>query len=150
MTYRHTQYAPLCWLFYAIAGLMFALAVVTAGEPARAAILAVVGTIFVALAGSFHYLRVEDDGDALGIRFGPIPLFSKSIRYEAMTTAKVGRTTLLDGWGIHKSFRGGWVWNLWGYDCVVIEHGGKTHVGTDDAEALAEFLNQKIESDPTR
>ena len=96
------------------------------------------------IAASFHYLHIEDEGDSLGIRFGPLPIFSKTIRYEDITGAEVGRTTFIDGWGIHKSLRGGWVWNLWGFDCVTIQHRGITHVGTDDAETLAAFLKAKI------
>jgi len=43
------------------------------------------------------------------------------------------------------SLRGGWVWNLWGRDCVVLQlRKGILGVGTDDAENLADFLNQKI------
>jgi hypothetical protein len=34
-------------------------------------------------------------------------------------SVEIGRTLHLDGWGIHMSVRGGWVWNLWGRDCVV-------------------------------
>ena len=44
------------------------------------------------------------------------------------------------------SLRGGWVWNIWGRDCVVIRHSGILRVGTDDAHNLAEFLKGKIQS----
>lgn len=143
-TYRHTQRAPLCLLLYAVAAAIFAFGVVLADEPAVPLIMSVVGVIMLVLAGSFHHLRVEDEGDEIGIRFGPLPLFAKTIRYENITAVEVGRTTWLDGWGIHMSLRGGWVWNLWGFDCVVIHHGGTTRVGTDDPEGLAEFVGQKI------
>ena len=54
---------------------------------------------------------------------------------------------LLDGWGIHMSPRGGWVWNIWGRDCVVIHlERGALRVGTDDAENLAAFLKQRTGS----
>lgn len=145
-TYRHTQRAPLHLLLYAVSAAIFALGVFLADEPAVPLIMSVVGVIMLVLAGSFHHLRVEDEGDELGIRFGPLPLFAKTIRYEDITAVEVGRTTWLDGWGIHISLRGGWVWNLWGFDCVVIRHGGTTRVGTDDPEGLAKFLSQKIDS----
>ncbi len=142
-TYRHTQRAPLCILLYAIAAGIFALGVLMADEAGASLVLAFVGVVMLVLAGSFHHLRVEDEGEEIGIRFGPFPLFAKTIRYEDISAAEVGRTTWLDGWGIHISLRGGWVWNLWGFDCVVIHHGGTTRVGTDDAQGLADFLNQK-------
>ena len=59
---------------------------------------------------------------------------------------EVGRTMILDGWGIHYSVRGGWVWNLWGRDCVALrlKNGGVLRIGTDDASNLAGFLEGKI------
>jgi hypothetical protein len=40
--------------------------------------------------------------------------------------------------------RGGWVWNIWGYDCVVIRmKRGTLRVGTDDADGLVEFLRSR-------
>jgi hypothetical protein len=51
----------------------------------------------------------------------------------------------MDGWGIHMSIRGGWVWNLWGRDCVVIHfEKGMLRIGIDDAENLTAFLDGKI------
>ncbi len=40
---------------------------------------------------------------------GPIPLFRRSVKYEDIISVEIGRTTILDGYGIHKSLRGGWV-----------------------------------------
>ena len=134
-------------MLYAVTAAIFALGVILAVEPGAPLVLALVGAIMMVLAGSFHHLRVEDEGDEIGIRFGPLPLFSKTIRYQDITAVEVGRTTWLDGWGIHISLRGGWVWNLWGFDCVVIRHGGTTRVGTDDPQGLADFLGQKIGSE---
>ena len=58
---------------------------------------------------------------------------------------EVGRTTILDGWGIHMSLRGGWVWNIWGRDCVVVRHQRSvTRVGTDNAQGLADFLKARM------
>ena len=43
------------------------------------------------------------------------------------------------------SLRGGWVWNIWGRDCVVLQlRKDILRVGTDDAEKLARFLEEKI------
>jgi len=105
--------------------------------------------LMVVLAASFHHLTVKDDCDRLSISFGPIPLFRRSVRYDDIKSAEVGRTTLLDGWGIHYSIRGGWVWNLWGRDCAVVhfKNRGKLWIGTDDAENLSEFLNDRIDGE---
>jgi hypothetical protein len=98
------------------------------------------------LATAFHHLTVEDRGEAMAIRFGPLPLFRKAVRYADIAGVEVGRTLILDGWGIHYSVRGGWVWNLWGRDCIVVrlKDGRVLRVGTDDAESLARFLDEKV------
>jgi hypothetical protein len=114
-------------------------------EPVLPLILGVVGLIMLVIGASFQHLTVSDTGDALAISFGPLPMFHKTIRYVDMESVEVGQTTFLDGWGIHASLRGGWVWNIAGWDCVVIHyHGEILRVGTDDAENLAQFLRTKL------
>lgn len=104
------------------------------------------GLLIALLARAFHHLTVENQGKVLAIRFGPVPLFRRTVRYADVESVEVGRTLFLDGWGIHYSIRGGWVWNLWGRDCVVVhfKNGGKLRIGTDDAENLVDFLEKKI------
>ena len=105
-----------------------------------------VGAVIVLLAPAFHHLAVVDAGDWLMIRFGPVPLFRRTVRYADIGSVEIGRTLLLDGWGIHLSIRGGWVWNLWGRTCVVIhfKDGGTLRIGTDDTENLDRFLEGKV------
>lgn len=144
--YQHTQRAPLCLLVYALAVIFIVLGVVLQDIPPILWLYPPLSLLMVVLAASFHHLTVRDDGDRLSISFGPIPLFRRSVRYDDIQSAEVGRTTLLDGWGIHYSIRGGWVWNLWGRDCAVVrfKNGGKLWIGTDDAKNLSEFLNNRI------
>ena len=48
-----------------------------------------------------------------------------------MTAVEAGRSSLIDGWGIHWIPGRGWTYNLWGFGCVVIQQGKKTtRVGT--------------------
>ena len=110
-------------------------------------IAGVVGLLLTLLGPMFHFLKIEDRGETLSIQFGPISLFQRKLNYADIQEAKVGRTLLLDGLGIHFSIRGGWVWNLWGRDCVVVtlKGSGSLRIGTDDGERLAEFLNGKAE-----
>lgn len=148
-TYRHTQRAPLCLLLYALAVVLFVVGWLLQEVPPFRVLYPPLGVLILALAASFHHLTVEDQGDRLSISFGPIPLFRRSVRYDDIASAEVGRTTILEGWGIHLSLRGGWVWNLWGRDCVVIrfKNGGTLRVGTDDADNLAGFIAQRIHRD---
>ncbi len=144
MTYSHTQKAPLCLLLCGIALTCLVLACATVERPAIY-IAGGVALLLTLLAPAFHHLTVIDQGDQFAIRFGPVPLFRRTVRYDDIERVEIGRTLILDGWGIHASIRGGMVWNLWGRDCVVVhlKH-GVLRIGTDDAENLARFLNQRI------
>jgi hypothetical protein len=143
-SYRHTQKAPLYLLLAPFALLFFVLGWVLRDIPPVSVIMPIAGSLMLILSLSFRHLTVADEGDRLAIQFGPLPLFRKMIRYEDIRQVEVGRTTLLDGWGIHMSLQGGWVWNIWGRDCVVVHHQGITRIGTDEAENLAQFLKTKI------
>ncbi len=143
--YSHTQKAPLCQILYGSAIACFVLVGVI-GETPGFFIGGGVGLLLALLAPAFHHLTVVDQGDVLGIRFGPVPLFHRTVRYSDIRSVEVGRTLLLDGWGIHLSVRGGWVWNLWGRTCVVVrfKNDGMLRIGTDDADNLAGFLQSKV------
>ena len=146
LNYCHTQRAPLCLILYAAAIGSFAL-VFLIGDPVGMSISGSAGLVVAMLAASFHHLSVEDLGDELEIRFGPIQLFRRTLKYRDVASAEVGRTTLLDGWGIHMSPRGGWIWNIWGRECVVVhfKSGATFRIGTDDPQNLAEFLLSRVQ-----
>jgi hypothetical protein len=94
---------------------------------------------------SFFQLTVEDHGTYLSIRFGPLPLFRKQIQYSEIISSEISKTSFLDGWGIHYSIRGGWVWNIWGFRCVHIQLAKqKLWLGTDQPERLNDLLLSKI------
>lgn len=143
--YSHTQTAPLCLILYGCGITAVTLAVLM-GDHVGIVIAGCVSLVLLLVAPCFHYLAVEDQGDWLAVRFGPVPLFRRAVRYADIGSVEVGRTLLLDGWGIHLSVRGGWVWNLWGRTCVVVrfKDGGTLRVGTDDADNLVAFLRGKI------
>ena len=144
--YCHTQRAPLCLLLYGFGIFCFVL-IWDVGDSVGMFVCGGMGLLLAVLGAAFHYLRVEDQGDELAIDFGPLPFFGRKLEYGDIQEANVARTMILDGWGIHYSFRGGWVWNLWGRDCVAVmlRNGGTLRIGTDDPENLATFLNQKIQ-----
>ena len=132
--YSHTQKAPLCLILYGSALACFVLVSIV-GETPGIYIGGGVGLLIALLAPAFHHLTVVNQGDRLAIRFGPLPLFRRTVRYADIEKVEVGRTLILEGWGIHYSVRGGWVWNLWGRDCVVVhcKNGAVLRIGTDDA-----------------
>lgn len=142
--YTHTQKAPLCLIVYGSALACLVLGVLI-GETPAIFILGGAGLSMASLGPCFHNLTVEDQGDRLAIRFGPVPLFRRTVSFADISSVETGRTRLLDGWGVHLSVRGGWVWNLWDRECVVVHFrdGGTLWIGTDDAANLAEFLRSK-------
>jgi len=105
------------------------------------------GIFVIFLAFGFQHLQVVDQGNCLTIRFGklPLPLCNRKLLYKNVLKVEIGRTLLLDGWGIHYSIRGGWVWNIWGRDCVVVYCEKETlRIGTNDTARLSTFLETKI------
>jgi len=147
-TYRHSQVGPWGVILVGSSAFLLAIAWSARNEPVAVLICALIAAVILVAAASFQYLIVADEGDHLALRFGPLPLARKTIRYDDMQDVEVGRTLLLDGWGIHMSIRSGCVWNIWGRDCVVI-HDRRTviRVGTDDAAKLTAFLKSKIRTD---
>jgi hypothetical protein len=146
--YSHTQKAPLCLVIYALGVVFIVLGFTVEEAPPIQWLFPPVGLLMFLVAASFHHLTVEDHienhVEGLAIRFGPVPFFRTTVAYSDIASVEVGRTTLLDGWGIHMSIRGGWVWNLWGRDCVVLNlKKGPLRIGTDDAKNLALFLEGK-------
>ncbi len=146
-TYSHTQESPLYLILFGSSIPFFVLAWIAREQPVVLAVMIVAAVLLVLVGLAFHHLTVEDEGDRLAIRFGPLPFLETSIRYADIKGVEVGRTTILDGWGIHRSPRHGWLWNLWGRDCVVIHRQqGVLRVGSDEAENLAEFIKSKMGS----
>ena len=102
--------------------------------------------------GLTAHLRVRDEGDALHVRFGPIPLLGTRVPYDQIESAEPSRTSWWHGWGVH-GWPGAWlVFNLWGYGAVTLhlkEPRGLLRfrryiVGTDEPEKLAAFLRAKV------
>lgn len=147
MRYLHTQTSPL-WLL-PIAMTFGLVAVAQAAELEPIWMIYAIATLLVLISFAFKSLTVSDVGDALQVQFGPLPVFSKTIRYADITAVEQGRSSLLDGWGIHYVPLRGWTWNLWGLDCVVLHLGKKVlRIGTDDPENLTAFLQSAIQNRP--
>ena len=144
MDYDHTQTSPL-FLFLAAFGIGFFVWGNQVDGQKLSITLFSIGAVWFLLALSFRQLTCRDEGAHLRISFGPLPIFRRKLLYSRLEKVKQNRSRLLDGWGIHLCMRGGWVWNLWGFDCVDIDFTGgkKLRLGTDDPEGLAAFLNSR-------
>lgn len=143
--YLHAQTGPWGLVLLAFGLGLFATAVVSRSEAAAVWICSPIGLLFLTLAGAFHHLTVEDTGDGLSVRFGPLPICRTTIAYHDVRAVEPDRSLLIESWGIHMSPRGGWVWNIWGRDCVAIyRETGVIRVGTDDLANLVEHLRQRM------
>ena len=147
MSYVHTQKSPLVWILSAVGGLtVIVVSVVTHNTPAILISVGAAATLVIA-GLCFGRLTVRDEGPALAIRFGPLPVFRTTLRYSAITEVQPARSDLLDGWGIHWVPGRGFIYNVWGFDCVRVRMGKKTvRIGTDDPAGLTDFLTAKLQS----
>lgn len=146
--YLHTQKGPLSLILYGSTLACFALAwilPIIPGFPGYIIPVAV-GLFIGSLAPAFQHLTVEDQGHRLTIRFGPMPLFQRTVEYADIERVEVGRTPIFYGCGGIHYVRGGWFWSLWGRDCVLVDfrNGRLLRIGTDEPATLAEFLEGKI------
>jgi hypothetical protein len=145
MKYQHTQTAPLHFLLLAFSVWVGFVAWSLRSEPPLAVAIAGVAVLVGIVAMSFRRLTVEDQGEFLRIRFGPIPLFGTRVAYSSMTAVTLTKSSWIDGWGIHYLPWRGWTFNLWGFNCVVVHCGKRViRIGSNDAANLANFLTTKI------
>jgi hypothetical protein len=143
--YRHTQSGPWSVILLSFGIVLTVISWFARHAPIAGVICFSAGLLMAFLALLFHHLTVADEGHRLGVRFGPLPFCGTTVPYTDIRAVELGQTIFLEGWGIHMSPRGGWVWNIWGWDCVVIHRArGTLRVGSDDADGLAAFLKRRM------
>lgn len=146
MNYSHTQKAPLHFVFYPVVVWLFVLAWLGRTHPATAWAAVAGATVLLAVACMFMHLTVRDAGQWLVIRYGPLPVFGKRIRYSDISAVEASRSSWIDGWGIHYIPGRGCTYNLWGFGCAKLVVNGKTiRIGSDDAENLVTFLRSRLQ-----
>ena len=146
MEYDHTQKAPLHWILAVPGSAMVVTAWYAAPEPPWVGwVLSIVGAIMIGLSICFRTLRLQSDEDALAITFGPVGLFKNRLRYDQIVGFRADRSHVIDGWGIHYRPGAGWIWNLWGFDCVRfnLKDGTTLRFGTDDVDGLLAHLEAR-------
>ena len=89
-TYSHTQEAPLCLILFGSSIPFFVLAWLAREQPVVLAVMIGSGLLLALLGLAFHHLTVEDEGDRLAIRFGPLPFLETSVRYADIQRVEVG------------------------------------------------------------
>jgi len=143
--YEHTQKAPLHWLLVPPALFLLWAAWLNRGQTPVVLFMLGVAGLLGTLAFCFQRLTIRDEGQWLAIRYGPLPVFRKRIPYADLTAVERDRTSWIDGWGIHWIPGRGCTYNLWGFACATLRVQGRiVRVGSDDADALVEFLKSKL------
>ena len=97
----------------------------------------------VMVAWLFHSLTIEIGERELRWRFGP-GLIRKVVQLDEIISATPQSTG--PSWGIHWSPRLGWLYNVSGYDAVLItlRSGKKFALGTDEPQVLTEAIRRHI------
>jgi len=144
MGYEHTQRGPWRWIGYAIVVALVPVLWQVADEPVAVVLIAGGAALIMVTTEGFSRLTIRDDGDRLGVYFGPPPIARTQIAYRDIDTVEADRSTFLDGWGIHWTPGRGVIYNVWGYDCVRITADRRViRLGTDDVDTLVAFLTAK-------
>lgn len=144
--YEHTQRSPLHLLLYLPTAYCFFIAWQIRNDTAPSIIVAIAAVLLLVLSLSFQTLTVSDHGEYLDVRYGPLNLFGTRIAYRDITAVEPGRTSLIDGWGIHFVPFRGWTLNLWGFECAKItRHNKIIRIGTNDSENLVNLIREKMD-----
>lgn len=90
--------------------------------------------------GTLSSLRISIDAHALRWHFGP-GFWRKSIPLADIVAVKATRTSLWNGWGIRYTRRG-WLYNVAGFDAVIVstQDGKSVLLGTDEPRRLANAI----------
>jgi hypothetical protein len=148
--YEHIQRGPLL-VPLLLLGLALVLLGASLGSVSFGAVLLIaigLGLALAALAFSRLTTRVDPSRDALELRFGPLPLASRTVALADVRGVEVARSKWIDGWGIHGLPGRGPTWNVWGFDCIelALAGGRRLRIGTDDAAGLVRALRARIGS----
>ncbi len=146
-TYQHTQRGPWSFVLLAVVASNLTLAVRLWGnEPAWASLLLLsVALLMTFMTFCFQSLTTTVSETSLRVHFGPIPLLEKKVLLEDIVSVRPEKSSLLDGWGVHWTPGKGWIYNMWGFDCLAINLGTRHfRVGTNDPDQLCEVLERAI------
>ncbi len=145
MKYSHTQRGPISSILLLVGATAGVAALANPGDLQVVIPCGVLSAVMLLMALCFGSLTVADEGQSLLLRFGPLPLFRRHVKYEAISDVQSARSSFIDGWGIHYIPGRGWTYNLLGKCCVRLRVNGRIlRIGSDDAPNLAGFIQSKI------
>jgi hypothetical protein len=136
--YEHKQFSPLALLTLVPTAVAFArYGVRGPRRKARLAALAATGLCSI----PFTTLKTRVDERGVSWAFG-LGFPGGSIAFDEIVSAHITQTRMMEGFGIHWTFRHGWLWNVAGWDAVMIRkrNGKAVTLGTDDAQGLYDAI----------
>jgi hypothetical protein len=138
--YRHTQ--PGTLIRTVTLAITVAL-IVTGWFTGHPAIMLFPGAILLVITWLFHSLTIEIVGGELRWAFGP-GLIHKRVPLSEIVSAMPAKNG--PSWGIHWGPRSGWLYNVSGFDAVLVtlRNRKKFMLGTDEPSALAEAIRSQI------
>ena len=149
--YENEQRGPLCLLLIACASALSLIALFSDLDESTRLFLALAAIAMSVIGLSFYSLKTLVTREELLIRFGPLPIFKKSVALSDIQDVTIGRSLLIDGFGIHYRPGEGWIWNLWGFDCVklMLKNEKRFRIGSNDVNRLFDALKtarEKLEN----
>lgn len=144
MSYQHTQHGWPVRIAFGLAALVLLVMPVVQplDQPTTSALLVAGAAVAVIVGLLSSRLTIRIDGDRLRWSFGAgWPRFSLPLA--EVQSVEVTRTTFWQGWGIHL-VRGGWLYNIAGWDAVRITRrdGRLVLLGTDEPRRLKAAIEQ--------
>lgn len=140
-TYEHKQFSP--WLLPVVAAVIYAFFRFGLDSPEMPGRLAAAAAVTViAIAFTELKTRVDPGGVSwaftLGVPGGFIPFVD-------IADVQMTRTSFWEGWGIHWTILHGWLWNVSGFQGVMIRkrNGRIVTLGTDDPDGLYQAIQGK-------
>ena len=142
MRYKHTQIG---WVvLMACVGMMIFFELLSR-SPAREAFFPALALLSLSILTLLGTLTVEVDNITIRIRFG-IGLVRKNFSLADVVSCRPVRNRWWWGWGI-RLIPGGWLYNVSGLGAVelVMKNGKKFRIGTDEPQALNEFIQARLD-----
>ncbi len=142
MNYQHTQTGwPIRASMLGGALALAATAVLVPEPTALRPVLLIAAVVMFCSGWVFGSLRIQVDWDHLHWHFGT-GWPRRSIAIASVTGVETTHTRFWEGWGIHRTRRG-WLYNVSGYDAVLIRclDGSTLLLGTDEPRRLKDAID---------
>ncbi len=151
--YEHTQAGTLMRITFGMVFLvLFSVTIaLLVAKPGIEAALGPAGmsALMLIILSLFHALTVRVSAEWIRLSFG-VGLVRKSFSVAEIESAAAATTHWYNGWGI-KKIRGGWLFNVSGFEVVEIrlKNGHRYMIGTDEPEKLLAAIASVVGSGKT-